>query len=80
MATIFSKEEIKALTSYHEDIFYQNKNNKDKTYKFNLIDLFTPIENSISLEESKDLNQYKFEQYLDSIYEEDNNSLVEEKR
>lgn len=70
LATVFSKEEIKNLSSYYEEIFYSDENNKEEIYKFNLMDLFTPIENTLSIEESKNINQQKFSQYIDAVYEE----------
>lgn len=68
LSQVINKEELQLLISYYENIFYQDERNQRKTYKFNLRDLFNPV----SIEDAetlKQINQSKFNTYLDSVYD-----------
>lgn len=72
LSQVINKEELQLLISYYENIFYKDERNQRKTYKFNLRDLFNPvlIEDAEAL---KQINQSKFNTYLDSIYDSEKN-------
>lgn len=66
-----SKEELQTLIGFYEHNFYEDEDNKDKTYKFNLTDLINPVDLKDYPEEAKSVNKKKRDMYLDSVYKDE---------